>query len=498
MNTVRFSAIALVVSATLAAAAASGEAPVPPTDLWREVPALPKEATPPQVAHPTQAVPEEDLELMELMESPLEAPAGPNQRAASAPAPFGTTLTPPVTLTSSSSTDAFTIKETGLGRGLVSVITNTGSGSTAVYGETKGKSAGVRGVASGASGTAGIFTVTTSSNASPAVSANTSGTGSAILGTITKASSNQPAIIGTNTVSAGVGIGVQGIGNNTGVYAVGKGSGYGVFGYAPSGAAGAVGLSTTGVGTFGESSSSIGVLGESSSGIGVYGLSSGSNGVYAFSSSADGVSANSTNGRGITAHSVNSLGIYSSSDHSYGVWGQSTNQFGVIGEDAGSGVGVYGSSGTGYAGYFNGKVAATSYVTVSDRNAKTDFAAVDGAALLERLSRLSITSWVFKDDRNLRHIGPVAQDFHAAFGLNGTDDTHINLADAAGVSMAAIQELNKRLKEKDARIAALEAQVKSMNDTFSARLAKLEERSSAHPQITTAYVPTATRAAAGN
>ena len=56
----------------------------------------------------------------------------------------------------------------------------------------------------------------------------------------------------------------------------------------------------------------------------------------------------------------------------------------------------------------------------------------------------------------------MAQDFHAAFGLSGTDDKHINLSDAAGVSLAAIQELNKRLKEKDARIAALEGKLKSM------------------------------------
>ena len=62
----------------------------------------------------------------------------------------------------------------------------------------------------------------------------------------------------------------------------------------------------------------------------------------------------------------------------------------------------------------------------------------------------------------------MAQDFHAAFGLNGDDDTHINLSDSAGLSLVAIQELNKRLKQKDeqitqnnARIAALQARLKA-------------------------------------
>jgi len=68
----------------------------------------------------------------------------------------------------------------------------------------------------------------------------------------------------------------------------------------------------------------------------------------------------------------------------------------------------------------------------------------------------------------------MAQDFHAAFGLGGDDDTHINLADTAGVSLAAIQELNRRLNLKDAKIAELEAKL----DSFSARMAKLEQRTS--------------------
>jgi len=54
-----------------------------------------------------------------------------------------------------------------------------------------------------------------------------------------------------------------------------------------------------------------------------------------------------------------------------------------------------------------------------------------------------------------RHIGPMAQDFQAAFGV-GADDKHIATVDADGVALAAIQGLNEILKEKESRIAALE------------------------------------------
>ena len=42
----------------------------------------------------------------------------------------------------------------------------------------------------------------------------------------------------------------------------------------------------------------------------------------------------------------------------------------------------------------------------------------------------------------------MAQDFHAAFGLNGADDKHISMVDEGGVALAAIQGLNQKVEEK--------------------------------------------------
>ena len=72
---------------------------------------------------------------------------------------------------------------------------------------------------------------------------------------------------------------------------------------------------------------------------------------------------------------------------------------------------------------------------------------------------MPVSSWSFKDDdEHARHIGPMAQDFHAAFSI-GTDDRHIGLGDEAGVALAAIQGLNQKLEEesqaKDAEIGEL-------------------------------------------
>ncbi len=234
---------------------------------------------------------------------------------------------------------------------------------------------------------------------------------------------------------------------------------------------------------FGESQTSYGVYGSSTRSVAVYGYSIDSNGVY--------------------AHSDSAVGLYASSNTNYAIFAQSTNTIGVLGEDLGSGVGIYGYSASGYAGYFAGKLGATSFVTLSDRNAKTAFAPVSGSNVLARVSQLPITSWTFKGDPAHRHVGPMAQDFHAAFGLNGDDDTHINLSDSAGLSLVAIQELNKRLKQKDeqitqnnARIAALQARLKAMNDQLSARVAKLEQRTSGSAGTATASLKSGARVSA--
>ncbi|WP_322512443.1 tail fiber domain-containing protein [Chloroflexus sp.] len=113
-----------------------------------------------------------------------------------------------------------------------------------------------------------------------------------------------------------------------------------------------------------------------------------------------------------------------------------------------------------------------SWSSLSDRNAKTDFAPVNPRMILARLATLPIQTWRYKTQVGVRHIGPTAQDFYAAFGV-GEDDTHIAAIDADGVALAAIQGLYQLAQEQAAEITALRAQIAALE----ARLAALEQRS---------------------
>lgn len=89
--------------------------------------------------------------------------------------------------------------------------------------------------------------------------------------------------------------------------------------------------------------------------------------------------------------------------------------------------------------------------------AAADFEPVDGQDLLEKLAALPISTWNYVfDDASVRHLGPMAQDFAAAFGL-GADNRVINLVDANGVAMVAIQALYRRVVALEAQLAAVEA-----------------------------------------
>jgi len=98
----------------------------------------------------------------------------------------------------------------------------------------------------------------------------------------------------------------------------------------------------------------------------------------------------------------------------------------------------------------------------SDRNLKEGFTTVDSKQVLEKVAQLPVTEWNFKGYPQ-RHIGPVAQDFHALFPLNDSDTT-LNSADLDGVALAAIQGLNQVVREKEQRISDLERSVAELKD----------------------------------
>jgi hypothetical protein len=79
--------------------------------------------------------------------------------------------------------------------------------------------------------------------------------------------------------------------------------------------------------------------------------------------------------------------------------------------------------------------------------------AVSADEILDRLAEMPISTWTYGfEHESVRHIGPMAQDFAAAFGLGDTDK-RIATVDADGVALVAIQALHRRVVSLEAALA---------------------------------------------
>ncbi|NQT94661.1 MAG: tail fiber domain-containing protein [Lentisphaerae bacterium] len=95
-------------------------------------------------------------------------------------------------------------------------------------------------------------------------------------------------------------------------------------------------------------------------------------------------------------------------------------------------------------------------------------APVDVHEILDKLASLPISTWNYKsDDPSIRHIGPMSQDFAAAFGA-GDSDKHIHIRDAMGVAFAAIQALNELVESRTRELAALKKEVSELRSQIRA------------------------------
>ena len=133
----------------------------------------------------------------------------------------------------------------------------------------------------------------------------------------------------------------------------------------------------------------------------------------------------------------------------------------------------------------NGNLSIAGTLTQgSDRDQKEEFEPVDTDDVLDRLAGLDISSWRYlRSDNGVRHIGPMAQDFHAAFGY-GISETTISTIDAQGIAFAAIQALNQRLMDSNTELATEVAELRARtgqmqeladrNETLERRLTALE------------------------
>ncbi len=123
--------------------------------------------------------------------------------------------------------------------------------------------------------------------------------------------------------------------------------------------------------------------------------------------------------------------------------------------------------------------------SASDRNLKSDVSRIDDATILAKVAALPVSEWSYTSERGVRHVGPMAQDFYAAFRV-GEDDRHITAIDEDGVALAAIKALhaydthlhadNARLHAENAGLRHDLTDLKAQMTALASEVASLRRR----------------------
>jgi hypothetical protein len=116
----------------------------------------------------------------------------------------------------------------------------------------------------------------------------------------------------------------------------------------------------------------------------------------------------------------------------------------------------------------------------SSRATKMNFASVSGTDVLAKVRALPITTWNYiSEGDKVRHLGPMAEDFYAAFGL-GEGSKSIGVQDLASVSLAGVKALEERTAELQGKTEEIErlrgevASLRTANAALEDRLTAIE------------------------
>jgi trimeric autotransporter adhesin len=106
---------------------------------------------------------------------------------------------------------------------------------------------------------------------------------------------------------------------------------------------------------------------------------------------------------------------------------------------------------------------ANAWGSISDRNSKKNIVTVNYQEILERLVKVPVAQWNYKweKDNDVPNLGPMAQDFKAAF-YPGRDDKSITTLEFDGVELAAIQGLNQKLSEQEAALKNKDSEIQEL------------------------------------
>lgn len=99
-----------------------------------------------------------------------------------------------------------------------------------------------------------------------------------------------------------------------------------------------------------------------------------------------------------------------------------------------------------------------SYEHSSSETVKQAIEPLDESEIIRRISNVGIHEWSYTNNPDIRHIGPMAEEFYAAFGL-GSSERSISASNMAGLGLAGIQALEARNRELEERLAKLEKMI---------------------------------------
>ncbi len=105
---------------------------------------------------------------------------------------------------------------------------------------------------------------------------------------------------------------------------------------------------------------------------------------------------------------------------------------------------------------------AGAWASISDVNKKEHFTKVNKEEILHKISKLDISEWNYKSQaEQIRHVGPMAQDFYEAFQL-GNNNTTITTTDIDGINMLGIQALAEQAAIQSEKINQLEEKLEAL------------------------------------
>jgi hypothetical protein len=112
-----------------------------------------------------------------------------------------------------------------------------------------------------------------------------------------------------------------------------------------------------------------------------------------------------------------------------------------------------------------GQVFANGVQLTSSKTKKENFKTINYQKILDKIDTLSIMNWNYKDqDPSIRHIGPFAEDFYTAFGLNNDDKT-ISITDEGGVALVGVKALSEQVKNQQTEIDLLKKEIEELKSS---------------------------------